>query len=176
MHFNGREFVEGIADAVLRQTVDDGNPQGWIPEQRLSALRKLVGYASGVAYAGFTEDRAGRLAEGYHADIANFDTQLLKADAGKLLGAKVLQTHVGRTLRFGGAACSQIEPMGAAMDNASREKVLKLALRVLGILLIVAASDPPAYRSLISFAAWSRLVPALILVAAVLWYFRPARQ
>lgn len=62
------------------------------------------------------------------------------------------------------------------MDNASREKVLKLALRVLGIFLIIAASNPPAHRSLISFAAWSSLVPALMLVAAVLWYFRPARQ
>jgi hypothetical protein len=38
------------------------------------------------------------------------------------------------------------------MNNETKERVLKLAL-----------------------AAWSSLVPALILVAAVLWYFRPAR-
>jgi hypothetical protein len=62
------------------------------------------------------------------------------------------------------------------MNNETKERVLKLALRVLGIFLIIAASNPPVHRSLISFAAWSSLVPALILVAAVLWYFRPARQ
>jgi hypothetical protein len=65
---------------------------------------------------------------------------------------------------------------------------------VLGIFLILAAKDPSSHRSLISFTAWSSLVhaaimgvqsvrdqhetghllgdvPALVLVAVVLWYF-----
>ena len=69
---------------------------------------------------------------------------------------------------------------------------------VLGIFLIRAASNPREHRSLISFAAWSSLVhaaimavqasgdahehghlvgdvPALLLVAAVLWIFAPSR-
>jgi len=93
--------LTGLAAAALRQTIDGKNPHGWMPEQRISVLQALVGYTSGVAYAGFMEDRAGRLAEGYHADIAILDTHLLKVDADKLLGAKVLQTYVGGKLRFG---------------------------------------------------------------------------
>lgn len=68
---------------------------------------------------------------------------------------------------------------------------------VLGVFLIIAAKNPEAHRSLISFTAWSSIVhamimgvqalgdpregghlmgdaPALVLVAAVLWYFSRA--
>jgi hypothetical protein len=70
---------------------------------------------------------------------------------------------------------------------------------VLGIFLIVAANDPRAHRSLISFTIWSSIVhavimgvqasgdahesghlvgdvPALVLVAVVLWYLSPSRN
>ena len=70
---------------------------------------------------------------------------------------------------------------------------------VLGIFLVAAARDPDSNRSLISFTIWSSLVhaaimaaqaiydghelghltgdvPALLLVAAVLWYLSPASQ
>jgi hypothetical protein len=70
---------------------------------------------------------------------------------------------------------------------------------VLGIFLIIAASNPAAHRSLISFTAWSSLVhamimgvqaigdrhegghlmgdvPAMVLVAAVLWYLSPSKE
>lgn len=124
------------------------------------------------------------------------------------------------------------------MDNASKERMLKLALRVfgvifllvlplghvwpsgwvwhggmggyylqmiagiyvvLGIFLIMAANNPAANRSLISFTIWSSLVhalimavqafgdshetghlmgdvPALLLVAVVLWFLSPRKQ
>jgi glucose dehydrogenase len=124
------------------------------------------------------------------------------------------------------------------LDNTSKEKVLKLALRVfgviflfvyplslvwpsgwvwhggmgyyylqmiagiyvvLGVFLIIAANNPAAHRSLILFTIWSSLVhavimgvqalgdshetghlmgdvPALLLVAAVLWFFMPAKH
>lgn len=123
------------------------------------------------------------------------------------------------------------------MDAATRDKLLRLALRlfgfiflliyplgmiwpsgwvwhggaggyylqmiagvyaVLGIFLIIAASNPAAHRSLISFTVWSSIVhavimavqasgdahegghlvgdvPALVLVAAVLWYLSPSK-
>jgi len=70
---------------------------------------------------------------------------------------------------------------------------------VLGIFLIIAANDPRAHRSLISFTIWSSIVhaaimavqassdahesghlvgdvPALVLVAVVLWYLSPPRS
>ncbi len=70
---------------------------------------------------------------------------------------------------------------------------------VLGIFLILAAGNPGAHRSLISFTAWSSIVhaaimavqalgdehesghlvgdvPALVLVFIVLWYLSPSRE
>ena len=70
---------------------------------------------------------------------------------------------------------------------------------VLGIFLIIAANNPSAHRSLISFTIWSSLVhavimgvqafgdshetghlmgdvPALLLVAAILWFLSPRKQ
>ena len=70
---------------------------------------------------------------------------------------------------------------------------------VLGAFLIAAARDPSQHRSLISFTVWSSIVhagimaaqsihdghetghllgdvPALLLVAAVLWYLSPAKR
>ena len=124
------------------------------------------------------------------------------------------------------------------MTKESKEKVLKLALRVfgvifllvypisivwpsgwvwhggegvyyfqmivgiyavLGVFLIIAANNPTEHRSLISFTVWSSVVhalimaaqaigdhnetghllgdvPALLLVAAVLWYLAPRKE
>lgn len=92
--------LTGLAAAVLRETIDGKNPQGWLPEQRISILQALVGYTSGVAYAGFMEDRAGRLADGYYADLTVFDTNLLKAEPHRLTASKVLRTYVGGKLRY----------------------------------------------------------------------------
>jgi len=70
---------------------------------------------------------------------------------------------------------------------------------VLGIFLIIAAKEPSEHRSLISFTIWSSIVhaiimavqalgdehetghlfgdvPALLLVAAVLWYFSGSKE
>jgi hypothetical protein len=70
---------------------------------------------------------------------------------------------------------------------------------VLGVFLIAAARNPSEHRSLISFTVWSSIVhagimaaqalqdgqerghlvgdvPALLLVAAVLWYLSPKRE
>ena len=70
---------------------------------------------------------------------------------------------------------------------------------VLGVFLILAAGNPGAHRSLISFTAWSSIVhaaimavqalgdehesghlvgdvPALVLVFIVLWYLSPSRE
>jgi predicted amidohydrolase YtcJ len=49
----------------------DGSPgvDGWHPEQRLDLQQALEGYTLGAAYAAYTEQRQGKLAEGYLADL-----------------------------------------------------------------------------------------------------------
>ncbi len=56
--------LEGLYAAVTRRTLDDRNPNGWIPEQKISVEDALRAYTRGAAYATFTEregsDRARR--------------------------------------------------------------------------------------------------------------------
>ena len=60
----------GLHAAVTRQRTD-GSPgqQGWYPEQRLNLEQALHGFTTGAAYAAGWEDRLGRLAPGYLADL-----------------------------------------------------------------------------------------------------------
>lgn len=64
----------GIHAAVTRRRLDGSpGPQGWYPEQRLSLLEALHGFTTGPAYAAGREDRQGRLAPGYFADMLVLD-------------------------------------------------------------------------------------------------------
>ncbi len=60
----------GIHAAVTRRRAD-GTPSahGWHPEQRLLIDEALSGFISGPAYASGMEDRLGKLAPGYLADL-----------------------------------------------------------------------------------------------------------
>jgi predicted amidohydrolase YtcJ len=92
--------LTGIAAAVLRQTIDGKNPGGWMPEQRITVEQALVAYTAENAYAGFQEDRLGRLAPGYLADLVVLDKDLLRIDPQQLGSVKVLRTVVDGKERF----------------------------------------------------------------------------
>ncbi len=64
----------GLHAAVTRRR-PDGSPgeQGWYPDQRLSLEQALQGFTTGPAYVAGWEDRVGRLAPGYHADLLLLD-------------------------------------------------------------------------------------------------------
>jgi predicted amidohydrolase YtcJ len=92
--------LTGIAAAVLRQTIDGANPGGWMPEQRLTVEQALIAYTANNAYAGFQENRLGRLAPGYLADMVVLDQDLLRIDPQKITDTKVLRTIVAGQERF----------------------------------------------------------------------------
>jgi hypothetical protein len=94
--------LSGIAAAVLRQTLDGANPQGWIPEQRITAEQALIAYTVNNAYAGFQEDRLGRLSPGYLADFVVLDRDPLHIDPQMLSEVRVLRTVVAGRERFTG--------------------------------------------------------------------------
>jgi predicted amidohydrolase YtcJ len=60
----------GIHAAVTRRRAD-GSPsiEGWYPEQKLTMVEALEGYTIGPAYAANMENRLGRLAPNYLADL-----------------------------------------------------------------------------------------------------------
>ena len=93
--------LTGIAAAVLRQTIDGKNPNGWMPEQRITVEQSLVAYTAQNAYAGFQEDRLGYIKTGYLADLVVIDKDLLQSsDPQQIIAAKVLRTIVNGKERF----------------------------------------------------------------------------
>jgi predicted amidohydrolase YtcJ len=99
--------LTGIAAAVLRQTIDGANPGGWLPEQRVTVEQSLIAYTANNAYAGFQEDRLGRLAPGYLADLVVLDQDLLSMDPQKITDTKVLRTLVAGKERFVAAGAAR---------------------------------------------------------------------
>lgn len=60
----------GIHAAVTRRRADGSpNPDGWYPEQRLTMQEAIEGFTTGAAYAAYAENRIGKLAQGYLADL-----------------------------------------------------------------------------------------------------------
>jgi predicted amidohydrolase YtcJ len=92
--------LTGVAAAVLRQTIDGANPKGWMPEQRVTVEQALVAYTAANAYVGFQDDRLGRLAAGYIADLVVLDADPLRIDPQKLTDIAVLRTIVDGKERF----------------------------------------------------------------------------
>ncbi len=87
--------VQGIYAAVTRRTLDDRNPGGWFPEQRITVEDVLRAYTSGVARAGFQEADVGRIQEGMLADLVLFDRDLFRVMPADLGQARVRATIVG---------------------------------------------------------------------------------
>jgi hypothetical protein len=91
----------GVAAAVLRQTIDGANPSGWVPEERITVQESLTAYTTANAYAGFQDDRLGRIAPGFLADLTLLDTDLTSCAPEQIHRAQVLSTLVDGQVRFG---------------------------------------------------------------------------
>ncbi|MFV0624408.1 amidohydrolase [Sphingomonas sp. ac-8] len=92
--------LQGVYAAVTRETIDGANPQGWLPDQKVSVAAALTAYTRANAYAGFQEDRVGSIAPGYYADLVVLDADPFAADPERIKDIKVLKTIVGGKERF----------------------------------------------------------------------------
>ncbi|MCU0498426.1 MAG: amidohydrolase [Anaerolineae bacterium] len=97
------EPLRGIHAAVTRQR-QDGSPgeDGWYPQNRLTVDEALRGFTLGPAYAAGMENRLGKLAPGYLADLVVLNQDPYKVQPSELLEIKVLATMVGGIWRYGG--------------------------------------------------------------------------
>lgn len=86
--------IFGIYAAVTRRTLDDKNPNGWLPEQKISVAESVKAFTWGSAYAEFQEGEKGALAVGKLADFVMISDDLFTIDAAKIRDAKVLLTVV----------------------------------------------------------------------------------
>jgi predicted amidohydrolase YtcJ len=85
----------GIYAAVTRRTLDDKNPDGWIPEQKIGVEDALRAYTSGGAYAMFAEQTRGTLEKGKLADLVMIDHDLTRIPPETIRDAHVVLTVVG---------------------------------------------------------------------------------
>jgi predicted amidohydrolase YtcJ len=81
--------------AVTRRTVDGKNPNGWIPEQKISIEEAIKCYTLNSAYAEFTEKDKGSIEPGKLADFVVLSDNPLKIDPVKIKDVKAEMTVVG---------------------------------------------------------------------------------
>lgn len=70
----------GIYAAVTRRTLDGKNPNGWVPEQKISVEEAVRAYTVGSAYAEFAEKEKGRIAPGMLADMVLLSEDIFRID------------------------------------------------------------------------------------------------
>ncbi|NUO78574.1 amidohydrolase [candidate division KSB1 bacterium] len=89
------EPLLGIYAAVTRRTTDGANPNGWVPEEKITLEEALRAYTSGDAYAGFQENRLGTLEPNKLADFVVLSEDLFAIDPVNIPNVRVLRTVVG---------------------------------------------------------------------------------
>ena len=87
---------QGVYAALTRRRADGSpGPDGWYPEGRLVLDEALRAYTFGPAYAAGLEDRLGRLAPGYLADLIVLDRDWYTVPPEEILQTAVVGTMVG---------------------------------------------------------------------------------
>ena len=84
--------LEGIYAAVTRSTLDDKNPDGWFPEQKISVEEAVKCYTINNAYASFEENLKGSIKEGKLADIIILSDDIFEISPFKIKDVKVIMT------------------------------------------------------------------------------------
>jgi len=86
--------MQGLYAAVTRATLDGKNPNGWVPEQKLTIQEAIGAYTSGSAYAEFQEKEKGSITPGKLADMVLLDRDILTIPGNEIKNAKVRMTFV----------------------------------------------------------------------------------
>jgi len=86
--------LTGIYAAVTRRTLDNRNPDGWIPEEKVSLEEAIRSYTIRAAYAEFSEKEKGSLEAGKLADLVVLDRDLFRIPPEDIIKTRVLMTMV----------------------------------------------------------------------------------
>lgn len=90
----------GIYAAATRRTLDDANPNGWVPQEKISVEEALRAYTSNNAYATFSEHETGTLERTKRGDMVVLSDNILKIDPVKIKDAKVDFTMINGEVVF----------------------------------------------------------------------------
>ena len=90
----------GIYAAVTRRTLDGANPDGWVPQQKVSVAEAVKSYTSHSAYAAYLERELGTIEPGKYADLVVLSDDIFTIDPVKIGDVKVDLTMVGGEVVF----------------------------------------------------------------------------
>lgn len=90
----------GIYGAVTRQTLDDKNPDGWVPEQKISVAEALKAYTVAPPYASFEESLKGSITPGKLADIVIIDRNLFEIAPEEIKDARIMMTIIAGKVAY----------------------------------------------------------------------------
>lgn len=92
--------LQGIYAAVTRRTLDNKNPSGWIPEQKISVDEAVRAFTYGSAYAEFQENEKGSIEIGRLADLVILSDDIFVIEPVKIKDVTVLKTIVDGRVVF----------------------------------------------------------------------------
>ncbi|MEI6565428.1 MAG: amidohydrolase [Verrucomicrobiota bacterium] len=87
--------LTGIKASVTRQTLDGKNPDGWVPEEKITVEEAVRAYTMGSAFAEFAEHQKGSLVPGKLADFVILEEDIFAMDPSGIDRVRVLCTVVG---------------------------------------------------------------------------------
>jgi predicted amidohydrolase YtcJ len=90
----------GVYAAVTRRTLDSKNPNGWVPEQKISVDETVRSFTWGSAFAEFQENIKGTLELGKVADLVILSDDIFTIDPVKIWDVKPLITVVDGKVVF----------------------------------------------------------------------------
>ncbi len=92
---------KGVHAAITRRRPNgDPAPEGWRPDGGLTLDETLIGFTQGPAYAAGMEDRLGKLAQGYLADLIVLEADWYAIEPDDILTTAVLGTMTGGIWRW----------------------------------------------------------------------------
>jgi predicted amidohydrolase YtcJ len=87
--------LEGIYAAITRRTLDGKNPDGWVPQQKITVEEAVRAYTANAAYASFDESRKGILSKGRLADFVMLERNIFEIPPEEIGAVRVRMTVVG---------------------------------------------------------------------------------
>ncbi|MBL8185259.1 MAG: amidohydrolase [Blastocatellia bacterium] len=86
--------IWGVYGSVTRRTLDEKNPNGWIPEQKISVEETVRAFTFGSAFAEFQEKEKGTIEVGKLADFVILSDDIFTIEPSKIRDVRVLTTVV----------------------------------------------------------------------------------
>ncbi|MBV8205977.1 MAG: amidohydrolase [Acidobacteria bacterium] len=84
-----------IYAAVTRATLDGKNPNGWVPEQKITVKEAVEAYTMGSAFAEFQDREKGSITAGKLADMVILSDDIFRIDPNAIRDVQVENTIVG---------------------------------------------------------------------------------